>query len=236
LSLELGGKNPFIAFPDADPDAVAKAAVAGMNFSWSGQSCGSTSRLMLHESIYDEVVEKIVAAVSAIKLGDPSDHASGMGPVNSAGHYRHVTSFIASSVQDGATLLTGGKRPKGAQFEKGYWIEPTVYGDVTMDMRVAREEVFGPILSILKWSDTEEVIEMANCLDLGLTAAVWTNDLKTAMDTVRRMDAGLVWVNGTGRHYMGTGFSGWKNSGLGREECLEEVLSYTRSKSVHIIL
>ena len=236
LSLELGGKNPFIAFPDADPDAVAKAAVAGMNFSWSGQSCGSTSRLMLHESIYDEVVEKIVAAVSAINLGDPSDQASGMGPVNSAGHYRHVTSFIASSLQDGATLLTGGKRPPGAQFEKGYWIEPTVYGDVTMDMRVAREEVFGPILSILKWSDTEEVIEMANCLDLGLTAAVWTNDLKTAMDTVRRMDAGLVWVNGTGRHYMGTGFSGWKNSGLGREECLEEVLSYTRSKSVHIIL
>jgi acyl-CoA reductase-like NAD-dependent aldehyde dehydrogenase len=105
-----------------------------------------------------------------------------------------------------------------------------------MDMRVAREEVFGPILSILKWSDTDEVIEMANFLDLGHTAAVWTNDLKTAMDTVRRMDAGLVWVNGTGRHYMGTGFSGWKNSGLGREECLEEVLSYTRSKSVHIIL
>jgi len=236
LSLELGGKNPFIAFPDADPDAVAKAAVSGMNFSWSGQSCGSTSRLMLHESIYDEVVEKIVTAVSAIKLGDPSDHTSGMGPVNSAGHYRHVTSFVESSKQDGATLLTGGKRPAGKQFEKGYWIEPTVYGDVTMDMRVAREEVFGPILSILKWSDTEEVIEMANCLDLGLTAAVWTNDLKTAMDTVRKIDAGLVWVNGTGRHYMGTGFSGWKNSGLGREECLEEILSYTRSKSVHIIL
>ncbi len=236
LSLELGGKNPFIAFPDADPDAVAKAAVAGMNFSWSGQSCGSTSRLMLHESIYDEVVEKIVAAVSKIKVGDPLDHSSGMGPVNSEGHYRHVTSFIESSEKDGATLLTGGKRPEGAEFEKGFWIEPTVYGDVTMDMRVAREEIFGPILSILKWSDEDEVVEMANCLDLGLTAAIWTNDLKKAMNTVRKVDSGLVWVNGTGRHYMGTGFSGWKNSGLGREECLEEILSYTRSKSVHIIL
>jgi len=236
LSLELGGKNPFIAFPDADPDAVAKAAVGGMNFNWSGQSCGSTSRLMLHESLYDEVVEKIVAAVSSIKLGDPLDHSSGMGPVNSAGHYRHVTSFFESSEKDGATLLTGGKRPEGKQFEKGYWVEPTVYGDVTMDMRVAREEIFGPILSIMKWSDTDEVIDMANDLDLGLTAAVWTNDLNTAMNTIRRLESGLVWVNGTGRHYMGTGFMGWKNSGLGREECLEEVHSYTRSKSVHIIL
>jgi len=236
LSLELGGKNPFIAFADADPDEVAKAAVSGMNFNWSGQSCGSTSRLMLHESIYDEVVAKIVAAVSAIKLGPPEDHNSGMGPVNSATHYKHVMSFIESSKDEASTLLTGGKRPEGAQFEKGYWVEPTVYGDVTMDMRVAREEVFGPILSILKWSDPDEVIDMANNLDLGLTAAVWTNDIKTAMNTVRSLECGLVWVNGTGRHYMGTGFSGWKNSGLGREECLEEVQSYTRSKSVHIIL
>jgi len=236
LSLELGGKNPFIAFPDCDPEEIATAAVNGMNFNWSGQSCGSTSRLMLHESLYDDVVERVVAKISAIKLGDPLDHSSGMGPVNSAGHYKHVMSFIESSEKDGATLLTGGKRPEGVQFEKGYWLEPTVYGDVTMDMRVGREEVFGPILSIFKWSDTDEVIAMANGLDLGLTAAVWTNELDTAMDAVRRLDSGLVWINGYGRHYMGTGFSGWKNSGLGREECLEEVLSYTRSKSVHIVL
>jgi len=240
LSLELGGKNPFIAFPDADVDAVANAAVAGMNFSWSGQSCGSTSRLMLHESIYDAVVEKVVAKVKAIKLGDPMDTSSGMGPVNSEGHYRHVTSFFPDAEKEGATVLAGGKPADmshlGDEFKNGFWVEPTVYGDVTMDMRVARDEVFGPILSIFKWSDPQEVIDMANDLDLGLTAAVWTNDLNTAMNAVKDIDSGLVWINGTGRHYMGTGFSGWKNSGLGREECLEEVLSYTRSKSVHIIL
>ncbi len=236
ISLELGGKNPFIAFPDADPDAVATAAVAGMNFAWSGQSCGSTSRLMLHESIYSEVVEQIAAKVNAIKIGDPSDPKSEMGPVNSGPHLDRINEIIASARAQGATLITGGSRPQGAQFERGYWIEPTVFGDVTMDMRVAQDEIFGPVLAVLKWKTTDEVISMANQLDLGLTAAVWTNDLKLAMKTVRDLESGLVWINGTGRHYLGTGFSGWKNSGLGREECLEEVLSYTRTKAVHIIL
>jgi len=236
VSLELGGKNPFIAFPDADPAAVAVAAVAGMNFAWSGQSCGSTSRLMLHESIYDQVVEQIAAKVGAIKMGDPSDPKSEMGPVNSGPHFDRINEIIESAKAQGANLITGGSRPDGQQFERGYWIEPTVFGDVTMDMRVAQEEVFGPVLSILKWKTTEEAVAMANYLDLGLTAAVWTNDLKLAMRTVRDLESGLVWINGTGRHYLGTGFSGWKNSGLGREECLEEVLSYTRTKAVHIIL
>lgn len=236
ISLELGGKNPLIAFPDADPRAVAKAAVAGMNFTWSGQSCGSTSRLLLHESMYDEVVELIVADVASIRVGDPLDPASGMGPVNSAGHYRHVMRLIEAGKSEGARLVSGGGRPQGARFERGYWIQPTVFADVTMDMTIAREEVFGPVLSILKWSNADTAIAMANALDLGLTASVWTNDLRTAMDAARRIDSGLIWINGTGRHYMGTGFSGWKNSGLGREECLEEVLSYTQSKSIHIIM
>jgi acyl-CoA reductase-like NAD-dependent aldehyde dehydrogenase len=236
ITLELGGKNPFIAFPDADPKAVAAAAVAGMNFAWSGQSCGSTSRLMLHESIHDEVLADIEARVGSIKLGDPLDPTSGMGPVNSEGHYNHVMRLIEAGKADGARVVTGGGRPSGPEFDKGFWIEPTVFADVTMDMRVAREEVFGPVLSVFKWSDVDEVIAMANDLELGLTAAVWTNDIKVAMDTTRKIESGLVWINGTGRHYMGTGFAGWKNSGLGREECLEEILSYTQSKSVHIIM
>ena len=236
ISLELGGKNPFIAFADADPGKVADAAVAGMNFAWSGQSCGSTSRLMLHESIHDEVVEYIADRVGRIKLGDPMDPASEMGPVNSEPHLKRINEIIASAKEAGATLVTGGSRPDGEQFRRGYWVEPTVFSDVTMDMRVAREEVFGPVLAILKWKTREEAVAMANDLDLGLTAAVWTNDLKVAMETVRELESGLVWINGTGRHYLGTGFSGWKNSGLGREECLEELLSYTQTKSVHIIL
>jgi acyl-CoA reductase-like NAD-dependent aldehyde dehydrogenase len=236
ITLELGGKNPFIAFPDADPDAVAKAAVAGMNFNWSGQSCGSTSRLMLHESIHDQVLEQIERTVSAIKVGDPLDKNSGMGPVNSAKHYAHVMGLIAAGREDGARLVTGGARPEGPEFERGYWVRPTVFADVTMDMRIAREEVFGPVLAVLKWRTVDEAIEMANCLDMGLTAAVWTNDLKQAMDAARRIESGLIWINGTGRHFMGTGFAGWKNSGLGREECLEEVISYTQSKSIHIMM
>jgi betaine-aldehyde dehydrogenase len=236
VTLELGGKNPFIAFPDADPEAVANAAVSGMNFNWSGQSCGSTSRLMLHESIHDEVLARIEAQVSAIKVGDPLDTSSGMGPVNSEKHYKHVMGLIDAANQEGARLVTGGSRPEGKEFESGYWVRPTVFADVTMDMKIGREEVFGPVLTVLKWKTTEEAIEMANCIDMGLTAAVWTNDIKVALDTARKLESGLVWINGTGRHYMGTGFSGWKNSGLGREECLEEVLSYTRSKSIHIIM
>jgi aldehyde dehydrogenase (NAD+)/betaine-aldehyde dehydrogenase len=235
ITLELGGKNPFIAFPDTDPEEIATAAVGGMNFSWSGQSCGSTSRLMLHESMYDDVVERIRAKVTSIRVGDPLDPESGMGPVNSEPHYRRILDIIASAKGQGATVIAGGDRPTGKQFERGFWVEPTVFGDVTMDMRVAREEIFGPVLAVLKWKTPDQAIAMANELDLGLTAAVWTNDLKAAMSAVRALQSGLVWVNGTGRHYMGTGFSGWKNSGLGREECLEEVLSYTRVKAVHII-
>lgn len=236
ISLELGGKNPFIVFPDADVETVANAAVAGMNFAWAGQSCGSTSRLMVHESLYDAVIERVVERVGRIKVGDPMDTASEMGPVNSEGHYRHVVALIESAREQGAKLLTGGERPEGEEFKRGYWIRPTVFGDVTMDMRIARDEVFGPVLSVLRWSDTSEAIEMANGTEYGLTAGIWTNDVTTAMRTARQIESGCVWINGGGRHFMSTGFAGYKNSGIGREECLDELLSYTQSKSIHIIL
>lgn len=236
VSLELGGKNAMIVCADADPATVAGEAVRGMNFAWAGQSCGSNSRLLLHESLYDEVVARIVAQVSAIRVGDALDPASQMGPVNSAGHYRRVLSFVESARQDGAKLLTGGQRPPGADFRRGYWIQPTVYGHVSMDMRVAREEIFGPILSILKWRTQEEAIAMANATEYGLTAGVWTHDLKVAMAFVRAIESGFVYVNNTARHFVGTPFGGWKNSGLGREECLGELLSYTRNKAVHIFV
>ena len=135
-----------------------------------------------------------------------------------------------------AGVVAGGAAATVPGFDGGFWVQPTVFADVTMDMTVAREEVFGPVLCILKWSDEDEVMTMANQLDMGLTAAIFSNDIRTAMNAARRVESGCVWINGTGRHYMGTGFAGWKNSGLGREECLEEVLSYTLSKSVHIIL
>ncbi len=236
VSLELGGKNPMIVCPDADPDAVAKAAVAGMNFAWAGQSCGSNSRLLLHESLHDKVMERIVAQVSALKVGDPLDPASQMGPVNSAGHYQRVLGFIESAKADGAKLLTGGARPEGEAFRRGYWIRPTVYANVTPAMRIAREEIFGPVLSMLKWRTEAEAVAMANATEYGLASGVWTQDLKTAMNMARKLHSGFVWVNTTARHFVGTPFGGWKNSGLGIEECLAELLSYTHSKAVHIFV
>jgi acyl-CoA reductase-like NAD-dependent aldehyde dehydrogenase len=235
VTLELGGKNPFIVFPDADLDKVVEFAVAGMNFSWAGQSCGSTSRLLLHESVYDEVVERVGARLRQLRLGDPLDPASEMGPVNSRRQYERVLGFIEAARAEGAQLVAGGRRPPGAAFARGWWIEPTLYRDVQPAMRVAREEIFGPVVCALRWQDEDEAIRLANATEFGLTAAVWTRDLQTAMRTMRRIAAGTVWINWAGQHFVGTPFGGWKDSGLGGEECLEELLSYTQLKAVHVL-
>jgi betaine-aldehyde dehydrogenase len=236
LTLELGGKNPFIVYPDADPEKVAEAAINGMNFAWSGQSCGSTSRLMLHESLYKKVLDRVTERVAEIKLGDPLDPKSAMGPLNSKRHYDKVCQMVQSGVSDGAKLMFGGKRPDGRDFERGYWLQPTVFGDVHPQMRIAREEIFGPVLSVFSWRDEEATIELANSVEYGLTAAVWTNDIKRALKAARRVQSGMVWINGVGNHFKGTPYGGYKNSGVGRESCLEELLSYTETKTIQIFL
>src|ERR1700704_2101807 len=236
LTLELGGKNPFIVYPDADPDKVADAAIAGMNFAWSGQSCGSTSRLMLHESLYKKVIDRVTEKVAEIKMGDPMDPKSQMGPMNSRRQLERVNMMIQSGVKDGAKLMVGGKRPAGRDFERGYWVEPTVFGDVHPQMRIAREEIFGPVLSVFSWRDEDATIELANSVEYGLTAAVWTNDIKRALNAARKIQSGMVWVNGVGNHFKGTPYGGYKNRGVGRESCLEELLSYTEVKTIQIFL
>lgn len=236
VSLELGGKNPMIICPDADIEAASAAAVRGMNFSWQGQSCGSTSRLFLHDDIYDIVLPKVLERIGKMRAGDPLDPASSMGPMNSRSQYDKTMRYIEIARSEGATLLAGGKRPEGAQFDKGYWVEPTVFADVTMDMRIAQEEVFGPVLSVLRWRETEEVIAMANAVDYGLTASIWTQDLNTAMTFVKRIEAGYIWVNGTGTHFRNVPHGGFKNSGTGREEGIDELLSYTEVKAVNIMI
>lgn len=236
VSLELGGKNPLIVFPDADLDKVEEASIAGMNFSWAGQSCGSTSRILAHESVYDELVERVAARTAAVRLGDPLDPTSEMGPVNSEGHYNNVLKFIEAGKRDGAKLVAGGARPEGDQFKRGYWLRPTVFADATMDMEVAREEIFGPVVSMLKWSTREEAVRMANATDYGLTAAIYTNNLQDAMKTAQEVESGYVWINGVAQHYVGLPFGGMKNSGLGGEEALEELLSYTRTKTINVLL
>jgi aldehyde dehydrogenase (NAD+)/betaine-aldehyde dehydrogenase len=236
VTLELGGKNPMIVFPDNDPGEIAAAAVGGMNFSWQGQSCGSTSRLLVHTDLYDEVVERVAALTRRFQVGNPLDPAIDMGPLNSKSHHERVSNCIAEGVREGARLVAGGGRPQGEQFTRGFWLEPTVFCDVTPTMKLWREEIFGPVLSIGRWSQVEEMIELANNTDFGLTAAIWTHDIKAALSTARRVRSGHIWINGYSRHFLGVPFGGMKNSGIGREEGIEEMLSYTEIKTINILI
>jgi acyl-CoA reductase-like NAD-dependent aldehyde dehydrogenase len=226
----------MIVFPDADAGQVAAAAVAGMNFAWQGQSCGSVSRLLVHEDLYDTVLNGVVRLVEGLRLGDPALESSMMGPVNSKRQYDKVLSYIGAGREDGARLVTGGQRPEGEEFARGYWILPTVFADVTRGMRIFREEIFGPVLSVSRWSDRDDIVELANSVEYGLTAAIWTSDLTAGLRAARDVKAGYVWLNGVSRHYPGCSFGGFKNSGIGREEGLDELLSYTESKTVHVPL
>ena len=236
ISLELGGKNPFIIFPDAPVEKVAEAAVDGMNFTWQGQSCSSTSRLFVHDAIYDEVVKRVAAKAEAIRIGDPFEWTTQMGAINSQAHLARIENYVEIGKAEGARLVAGGKRPTGPAFEKGFWFQPTVFADVRQEMRIAREEIFGPVLSILRWSDIDQAIEMANSVEYGLTAGVWTQDMTKALRTAQRLKSGYIWVNGMNTHVRAVPFGGYKNSGVGRERGIEELYSYTEEKSLQIFL
>jgi len=172
VMLELGGKNALIAYPDADPDAVAGGVVAGMNFTWCGQSCGSTSRAFLHESIHDAVIEKVRRRISHYKPGIPTDPATTMGAIIAKTQYDRVIGYIESARREGARLVSGGARPADPALAGGFYVEPTVFADVTPDMRIAREEIFGPVLAILKWSDEAKMLAQVNAVEYGLTASI----------------------------------------------------------------
>src|SRR5215469_9548740 len=234
--LELGGKNALIAYPDADPDAVAGGVVGGMNFTWCGQSCGSTSRAFIHEKIYDAVLAKVKTKIAHFKPGIATDRSTTMGAIISKSQHERILGFIESAKQEGARLLTGGGRPSDPVLAKGLFIEPTVFADVRPTMRIAREEIFGPVLSILKWSDEAKMLQEVNAVEYGLTASIWTNDLSTAHRTAGIVQAGFVWINEVSKHFLGAPFGGYKQSGIGREECFEEMLAYTQEKNIHVKL
>ena len=232
--LELGGKNALIAHRDAEPGVVARAVVAGMNFGWCGQSCGSTSRAFLHEAIHDEVLDRVQDELKQFRPGPPEDPATTMGALVSRGHYDRVLGFIAQGQAEGARLAAGGGPPPDPGLAGGCFIEPTIFADVTQDMTIAREEIFGPVLSVLRWDDPEAMLADVNSTPYGLTCSIWTNDLAVAHETAAAAEAGYVWVNEVARHFLGAGFGGYKQSGLGREECLDELLDFTQQKNIHI--
>ncbi|MHB2263673.1 aldehyde dehydrogenase family protein [Aliihoeflea sp. PC F10.4] len=236
ISLELGGKNPMIVFPDCDPEKVADAAVAGMNFSWQGQSCGSLSRLLLHEDIHDRVLAAVVERVAALKIGNPLGEDTDVGPVNSKVHMDRILEHCAQADADGARRMLGGGRPEGNAFKKGYWVSPTVYADVSPKLRLWQNEVFGPVLAVGRWRDFDQAVEMANSTEYGLTGAIWTNDIKNALRMARRVRSGHLWINGASMHFLGVPFGGMKSSGVGREEGREELYSYTETKTINIML
>jgi len=234
VTLELGGKNPLILFPDVDPEEAAEAAVGAMNFNRAGQSCSSTSRVFVHRSRHDAFVAALLRRVRALRLGPPEVEESQVGCLISKEQREKVLHYIAAGRQEGARLLHGGGPPEDPALRRGFFVEPTVFDEVRPRMRIAQEEIFGPVISILTWDDEEEMIRQVNDVIYGLSAAIYTHDTARAQRLARRIEAGYIWVNIPGGHALGAPYGGVKQSGIGREECLDELLSYTQVKTIRM--
>ena len=232
VTLELGGKNPLIVFPDADLPAAVDGALRGMNFRWQGQSCGSTSRLFVHRSVYRRFIAGLAARMASLTIGDPLLETTDVGPLVSRAHYDRVRRFVEQGLADPALeLVTGGT----AVDRPGYFVPPTLFSaDGGPHGPLFTEEIFGPVLVAAPFDDYDHAIALANSLSVGLTASVWTTSLHTALAASRDLQAGYLWVNWSSEHIAGASFGGVKNSGLGREESLEEIESYTQHKNVYI--
>jgi betaine-aldehyde dehydrogenase len=233
VTLELGGKNPIIIFPDADPRVAATAAIKGMNMNRQGQSCSSTSRVLVHRSLHEAVLAEVARQAEALPVGLPWIETTEVGPVVSRRQFERVLGYIATGQAEGATLVTGGRRPGDPALANGFFILPTIFDDVSPRMRIACEEIFGPVMSVMPWDDEDAMLATANAVEYGLTAAIVTHDLGKAMETAERIEAGYVWINSVGR-YLGAPYGGWKQSGIGKEECFDELLSYTQIKNVNM--
>lgn len=233
VRLELGGKAPFILLEDGNVDKAVEAAVVSRHLN-SGQVCTCPERFYIHEDVYQEFVEKYVARVKSLKLGDPMDPQTDIGPKVSKFELDQMAMIVEESVAAGAKLLCGGRRPSGAEFEKGHWYEPTVLADVTQDMRVMRDEVFGVVSPIMKISSYEEALKLANDSEYGLAAFLFTNDMRKIQRAVLEFDSGEIYVN---RH-MGEqrqGFhNGYKKSGIGGEDGKYGMENYLEKKTFYV--
>lgn len=236
VSLELGGKSPAIVFPDSDDERTADGVIAGMRFTRQGQSCTAGSRLFLHESIFEPFLEKVAMKLRSLRIGDPLDEATDIGAIINRRQFDKICSYIAEGAgQAGARLVTGGLPPTEGPLTEGYFVPPTVLAEVQHEWRVAREEVFGPVLVAIPWRDEGEVIRMANDTHYGLAAFIWTRDLGRALRTAHAIDAGWVQIDQGLGQFPGQSYGGYKQSGIGREYSLEGMLeSFTQRKSVTI--
>ncbi len=237
VSLELGGKSPHIVLPDADVTAVAAAAAEGIFFN-QGQTCTAGSRLYVHEDVYDDVMSALVDHARRIVVGPGQDPATQMGPLVSARQLATVQSYVESGLSEGAELATGGARPSGLgdNYSDGYFIEPTVLTETTHSMRVVQEEIFGPVLVAMRWREVDDLIDKANDSPYGLSAGLWTNDLKQAHRIAAAIKAGIVWINCYNLTDPASPFGGYKQSGWGREMGRGVLEQYTETKSVWVNL
>ena len=235
VSVELGGKSPNIVFADADREAALRGAFTGIFYN-KGEVCAAGSRLLVEKSIHEEFVAQLAERADAVVLGDPRDKATRMGPVVSAGQMDTVLGFIASGKKDGARVVAGGHRAADVNGGKGYFVRPTVFDGVTPDMKIAREEIFGPVLSVLPFDDADDAVAKANATTYGLASGVFTRDVAKAHKIARRLRAGTVWVNTYNLYDPSLPFGGVKQSGFGRDLGTEAVDAYLETKSVWIDL
>jgi len=233
VSLELGGKSPNIVFADAKLEEAVNGAVSGI-FAATGQTCIAGSRLLLQESIHDAFVDKLLALAKTARMGDPMSMETQVGPVTTRPQYEKVLGYIDIAKQEGAKLLLGGGAATRPECGKGWFVEPTVFAGVNNGMRIAQEEVFGPVLSVIKFKDEEEALAIANDVRFGLGSGVWTSDIGRAIRMSERIQAGTVWVNTYRAVSYLSPFGGYKDSGLGRENGMEAVREYLQVKSVWI--
>ncbi len=232
VTLELGGKSPIVIFDDADLDNAINAALAG-NFYSSGQVCSNGTRVFLHKSIADDVIGRLRERTEAIRVGDPFDEQTQLGPLVSREHYDKVLGFMDIAKASAATHVCGGERPADGALADGYYVRPAVFADCRDDMEFVREEVFGPLMSVLVFDSEDEVVKRANDTPYGLSAAVFTNDLRRAHRVANQLQAGIVWINDYNVTPAAVPFGGYKQSGLGRENGLQAIEHYTQVKTIY---
>ncbi|MBT2733790.1 aldehyde dehydrogenase [Bacillus sp. ISL-7] len=230
VTLELGGKAPHIVFPDVDIDRAVENATLGYTF-FNGQSCILGTRLFIHDDIYDEFIEKLIARAKEVKIGDPTDPSTRLSTLINEKQGKRVLGYFNIAREEGAKIVYGGNRVTVPGNEHGYFIEPTII-EATSKMRIAQEEIFGPVATVTHWSDVDEVIKMANDVDYGLAAGIMTENLENALNTANKLQAGSVWINQYFNFQSGAPFGGYKDSGVGREYSKEALDHYTQSKTI----
>ncbi|MGH7105691.1 MAG: aldehyde dehydrogenase [Acetobacteraceae bacterium] len=233
VTLELGGKSPNIVFADANLDNAVKGVISGI-FAATGQTCIAGSRLLVQRSIHNEFVDRVVKFAATARMGDPSDLETQVGPVTTRPQYERVLGFIESAKADGARCLLGGGPARRPECGEGWFVEPTIFGDVNPSMRIAREEVFGPVLAVLPFDDDDDAVRIGCDIPYGLAAGVWTENIGRALTMANRLEAGTVWINTYRAVSYMVPFGGYKRSGIGRESGIDMIHEYLQTKSVWI--